>query len=301
MKSFQFSVASGGLATRTAWLDLARRAEGEGYHALHVNDHAHQVLSPFPALAAAAAVTTTLRLGPRVANLAVRHPVQLAQDVAALDVLSDGRAELGVGAGWHVEDSRTTGAAFGHGAERRARFTEALDVLDPLLRGETLAWQGSHYQAVVTTALTLRQDRVPLCVGAGGPRMLELAARRADVVSVTGRTRPGGGLDESDLTPERLDDKVSILRAVGGDFDLHHVVWECMITPRPGAVIAAYAAGMGIDEQRLLSMPGLLIGSVEQVVEQVVERRERWGINQVSVPDSCVAQFAPVVARLAGR
>ncbi|MEU2608417.1 TIGR03621 family F420-dependent LLM class oxidoreductase [Streptomyces albus] len=306
MKPFVFSLVASDTTTGRDWLELARRAEGDGYHALYCNDHLHQSLTPFAALAAAAAVTSTVRLGPRVANAGLRHPVGLAHEAATLDLLSEGRAELGVGAGWLARDHHTSGARFPDGATRLAAFTEALDILEPLLRGEKVTWRGEHYTAEVDTPFTtVTKPRIPLCVGAGGPRMLALAAQRADVVSITGRALPGGGIDVDDLGPERLDEKIAVIREAAGErmaeVELHHVVWECLVTPRPEAVTAAYAAGMGVTEDRLRQLPGLLIGTAGQVAEQLLERRERWGISQVSVPYSCAAAFAPVVARLAGR
>jgi probable F420-dependent oxidoreductase len=305
MNPFSFSLVADDNLTGAAWLDLARRAEGDGYQALYCNDHGHQALAPFPALAAAATVTTTLRLGPRVANADLRHPVQLAHEAATLDVLSDGRAELGVGAGWLADDYRASGARIAGGGDRMRRFAEALDILEPLLRGEKLSHRGEHYTAEVGTGFgVVQRPRVPLCVGAGGPRMLALAARRADVVSVTGRSLPGGGMDADDLMPERLDAKIAIVREAAGarfaGLRLHHVVWECLVSPRPKAVAAAYASGMGMTEDRLRQLPGLLIGTPRDVADQLVERRERWGLSEVSVPGSCAAQFAPVVALLAG-
>lgn len=303
---FTFSLVADDALGGSEWLDLARRAEGEGYGALYCNDHLHQSLAPFAALAAAAAVTSTLGLGPRVANVGLRHPVAVAHEAATLDTLSGGRAELGVGVGWFAQDFRGVGARFASGSERVDAFAEALDILGPLLRGEKVSYRGTHHSADVTTAFTLGgRSRIPLCVGAGGPRMLRLAAGRADVVSITGKSLPGGGVDMDDLGPERLDAKIAVVReAAGGrtsDPKLHHVVWECLVTPRPEAVVSAYCSGMGVDEKRLRQLPALLVGSARQVAEQLVERRERWGISQVSVPGACAAQFAPVVSLLAGQ
>lgn len=303
---FEFSVASGGEPSAAQWRDLVRATEDLGYTALHLNDHLGQPLAALPALAAAAAVTSTLRLGPRVANNDLRSPVLLAHEVASLDLLSGGRAELGVGAGWLPADYRGTGIPFDAGPRRAARLIEAFGVLDALLRGGPVSFHGEHYQVEVDEPLaTVQRPRVPLVVGAGGVRLLTFAARHADGVSITGRTLADGGLDSADLEPERLDAKVGVVRAAAGprlpELRLHHVVWECMVTPRPEALLAAYAAGMGVTPERLGQLPGLLLGSVPQIVDTLVERRERWGLSSVSVPAAAVRQFAPVVAALAGR
>jgi hypothetical protein len=110
-------------------------------------------------------------------------------------------------------------------------------------------------------------------------------------------------VDPQDLEPEVLDRKVRLVRDAAGDRDvrLHHVLWECLVTPRPDALLAAYAAGMGVTVERLRSYPAMLLGSVAQVVETLIERRERWGLSSVTVPASSLHTFAPVVAQLAGR
>ncbi|MER7276909.1 TIGR03621 family F420-dependent LLM class oxidoreductase [Dactylosporangium sp. NPDC000244] len=307
---FTFSVATGGETSggpsSKAWLELARSVEGLGYDALYLNDHVEQPLAALPALAAAAAVTTTLRLGPRVANNDVRSPVLLAHEIATLDVLSDGRAELGLGAGWRAEDHRAAGIRFDDGPRRAARFAESVAVVDRLLRGEPLSYTGAHYTVELTEPfVTVQRPRIPLTVGAGGPRLLRLAAEHADTVSLTARSLPGGGADEADLDPARLDEKVAVVRAAaaahGRSPRLHHVVWECMITPQPGPLLEMYAGAMGITVAQLRAQPSLIIGSVESVTEDLLARRERWGLSSVSVPHTALQHFAPVVAALAGR
>jgi len=302
---FEFAVATGGTASRAEWLDLVRAAEDLGYTAIHLNDHVAQPMAPLAALGTAAAITSTLRLGARVFNNDLRSPVLLAQETATLDVISDGRAELGLGAGWLAGDYRAAGVAFDSGPMRAARLMESVRVLGPLLRGEALSWNGTHYHVEIATPMTIVQKpAIPLTLGAAGPRLLAFAARHADAVSITARSGPGG-LTESDLTPQRLDEKVALIRAAAGDridrLRLHHVVWECMVTPRPEAVLNAYASAMGVPAAHLRERPGLLIGSVSQLVETLLARRERWGLSSVSVPDGSLRSFAPVIAALAGQ
>jgi probable F420-dependent oxidoreductase len=295
MTPFAFGVVSTGEPDRHAWLELARTAEGLGYDALYVTDHVHQPLAPFPALAAAAAVTERLRLGPRVLNLAIRNVTLIAHELAALDVLSGGRAELGIGAGWLRDDALATGGRLAPAGSRVQRLIDAFGALDALLRGEPVDG-GEPFR-------TVQRPRPPITIGGAGPRLLTFAAEHADLVSITGASPTGDGLDEADLSPERLDEKVAWIRRAAGaraaGLPLNHVVWECMVTPRPMQLLDAYAAAMGVPAARVRELPALLIGSVEQVAEILLARHERWGLTSVAIPAQALEQFAPVIARLA--
>jgi probable F420-dependent oxidoreductase len=170
--------------SRAALVDRARRAEDLGFDVVQTADHLDEVLPPLLTLATVAGATTTLRLGTLVVNNDLRHPVVLAREAAALDLLSDGRLELGVGAGHSEPEYRSAGLPFDRPGVRIARLGESLTLLDGLLRGDEVTLAGDHY--AVTGARVhprpVQGPRPPLLVGGGGPRLLALAARTADVV-----------------------------------------------------------------------------------------------------------------------
>ncbi|SFJ02756.1 probable F420-dependent oxidoreductase, MSMEG_2516 family [Streptosporangium canum] len=297
---FSFSLATPGVPSATEWRDLVRRAEDLGYDGVALNDHVGQGLEAITALASAAALSTRLTLALRVANLSLRNPVELADAALSLDALSGGRFQLGVGAGWLASDAIATGSRPYTRAERLLRVTEAIEILGTLLRGQALKYTGTCFTAEVAEPLgTPVTGRVPLTIGAASPRMLTLAARHADIISIMVRSTWQGGIDVADLEPERLDEKVRrIAEAEAGretKAPRNHVVWECLITPRPEPVIQAYATAAGKTPERLCSSPGMLIGSPAQVAEELLRRRDRWGLTDVTVPAEAAKAFAPVL------
>jgi probable F420-dependent oxidoreductase len=305
-RAFRFAAASPGIADAHAWQELARAVEGLGYSTLLVSDHVHHDLAPLPALAAAAAATRTLRLGTYVLGLDFRNPVVLAKDLATLDVLSEGRLEVGVGIGWNGDDYRATGVPVVPAAVRAERFREAFAILKRTLAGESFSFAGTHFRVEEVGAVPapVQRPRPPLLVGGGRRGILGFAAREADAVSLAPRSADGR-LDEQDATPEAVDRKVGWIRAAAGarvaELELDHLVFECMVTPRPDEVVELYARGMGVPPERVRENPCLLIGSAGELVETLERRRARWGISHVAIPADAAGAFAPVVDRLAGR
>lgn len=300
---FSFSLATSGVASAAEWGDLIRQAEDLGYDGIALNDHVGQGLEPVTALASAAALSTRLTLALRVANLSHRNPVELADVALSLDALSGGRFQLGVGAGWLASDGIATGYGTCTPTERFRRVTEALEILGPLLRGQAVSYVGKSFVVDVAEPLgTPATGRVPLTIGAASPQMLALAAREADIISIMARSTWQGGIDTDDLEPERVDEKVGMIATAEAGRETkarrNHVIWECLITPRPEPVIRAYAAAAGKTPERLCSSPGLLLGSPTQVAEELLRRRDRWGLTDVTVPAEAVKAFVPVLTLL---
>jgi probable F420-dependent oxidoreductase len=303
---FRFSAASGGEATLREWQEAAREVEALGYAALFVTDHIHQPLSPLPAVAAAAAVTTELRVGTYVLGQDLHHPVVLAKELASLDVLTDGRLEVGFGAGWLHADYTRTGIPYRDGPERAARFEEAFSVVKGALTTPDFSFAGKFFTFGEAGCVppSVQRPHPPLLVGAARRRLLSFAAREADAVSFCLRSTKEGGMDEEDASPDSLDEKVGWVREAAGaraaELPLDHLLFECFVTPNPAPILEAFAAGMGMSPDRVRDVTCMLIGTTDEVVETLLERRERWGISEVRVPLLAARSFAPVVERLAG-
>jgi probable F420-dependent oxidoreductase len=300
---FRFCVATGGAGTAAGWRNLVCKVESLGYDLLAVTDHIDQPMAPFTALATAAAHTTTLRLGSYVLNHALRGPVVLAKEFASLDVLSGGRAELGLGVGWRESDYTQAGASFESRPQRFERFTEYLDIVTRLLAGSVVTQRGRHFSVSEARCVPSPvQQPIPLLMGGSRRRMIELTARHADTVSIAPTTRADGR--RAAFRDVEIDERIRRVhaaaagRSVPPEIDL--AVHECQVLPRPHAVIARLSAHHGIRSDRIDSIPSFLIGSAEHVTEVLLARRERWGASRVTIPESAVDMMAPVVARLSG-
>ena len=301
-RGFRFGVVTtdGSTASRTQWADYARTVEALGFSTLHVADHFGNTTVCTPRLAAAAMVTTTLRLGSYVYDNDFRHPVLLAREAAEIDLLSDGRLELGIGAGWAKREYDMVGIPFDPGPVRADRYEEAVDIIRRLHLGQTLTQTGVHYR-LQECALAVEpvQRPIPLLLGGGGPRMTRFAGRHADIVGFVPRSLPGGGLDPEDFTAAALDAKIAQLDSVSAE------------RPDGGAergVLAFYTGATADDIARdgdwtspdtMANGPYALIGDTEQIVDTLLSRRERWGLTFWTCWEEDLELMAPVVARLA--
>lgn len=308
MHPFRFGIQCKGAADAAGWRALARKVEDLGWSTLTMADHFDEQLAPIPALMAAADATTTLRLGTMVMANDYRHPVVLAKEAATLDLLSGGRFELGIGAGWMTADYEAAGIALERPGVRIGRLAEALAVLRGLWADGPFSYDGDHYQV---TALEGRPSPhtpggPPVVVGGGGERVLRLAAREADVIALNVRL-DAGVIDERafpDGTPESTDRKVSWVREAAGErFDrlqLQARVHLAMVTNDRAAVIDELAPAFGLTPQQAAGTPHALVGTVDEICDQLIEQRERWGISYLGMSADQLDAFAPVVARLAG-
>jgi probable F420-dependent oxidoreductase len=241
------------------------------------------MVPPLVALDAMAAATTRLRVGTFVLNNDLRHPVLVARDAAALDLLSEGRLELGIGAGHAEPEYAALGVPFDSAAERVARLEEAVGILRSLFDGDTVTVAGSHYE--VRDQRLTPQRRPSLLVGGNGDHVLAIAARMADIVGFTGlgRTRSDGQQHDTDWSRGQIDRKVGVVRAAAGerydDLELNVLVQHIEITPYRRSVIEAIAARVDGDVEQMMIAPYLLIGTIEQIVEQLTDARDRWDFS----------------------
>ena len=310
MRPFRFGINVRTAGSAAEWADKARKVERLGYSVLLVPDHLAELLAPFPALAAAAAATTRLGVGTGVLNNDLRHPLLTAREAATLDVLSDGRLELGIGAGHMQSEYAQMGLAFDAGATRVERLAEAVVIVKRLLEGEAVSFAGRHYRVTAHTLhpRPIQRPRPPLFIGGNAPRLLAVAAREADIVGLTGIAFRRGGAqpDVSDFRAAAVDERVRLLReTAAGRFEqleLNALVQRVIVTDdRHKAAQELTARWPHLTADDLLASPYVLLGTVDQLVDNLRARRDRWGISYVMTHEPFMDALAPVVARLAGR
>jgi probable F420-dependent oxidoreductase len=303
---FRFGIQCRGPADAAGWRDLARKVEDLGWSTLTLPDHFEDALAPTPALMAAADATTTLCVGTMVYANDFRHPVVLAKEAATLDLLSEGRFELGIGAGWMTTDYARSGLTLDRPGLRIERLTEALAIMRALWSDGPHSFEGAHYRIRDLDGLpkpcTPGGPRV--VIGGGGERVLRMAATHADVVSVNVNLA-AGVIDSRAFgfgTPDATDEKVGWLRDAAGERDpeVQVRVHLAAVTDDRDGLIDQLAGGFGLTPEQARETPHALIGDVHQICDQLVERRERWGISYLGLSADQLEAFAPVIARLAG-
>jgi probable F420-dependent oxidoreductase len=287
---FRFGVVSALARSGREWADKARRVEDLGFATLVMPDTLQRTLSPFPALAAAAVATRTLRVGTYVVAVDYRHPVMLAKEAATLDVVTDGRFELGIGAGRPdaAADLAMLGERFASGATRVARLSEALGIVKPLLLGETVTSQGRHYTVEKAAVSPLPIQRpLPILVAAGQRQLLTIAAREADVIALG--VGPG-------TTDAEVSERIGWIREAAGDrWDTIELNLNLMAVA--GRVPRFLQMTMGEAARRLADSDAIpvLKGSVEQMGERLQALRERFGFSYFVVGEDLMDVLAPVV------
>jgi len=309
VKPFRFGVNVRTAGSGADWADKARKVEALGYSVLCVPDHLAELLAPLPALAAAAAATKHLRVGTAVLNNDFRHPVLLAREAATLDVLSDGRLELGLGAGHMQSEYEQVGLPFDPGATRVERLEEAVVIVKRLLEGEPVTFGGRHYRVTGHTIhpRPIQRPRPPVFIGGNAPRLLTVAAREADIVGLTGITFRRGGKepDVSDFRASVVDERVRLVREAAGDrsLELNALVQRVIVTDdrRKAAEELAVGRWAQLTPEEILESPYVLVGTVDRIVEDLQARRERWGISYITTHEPFMDALAPIVARLGGR
>ena len=307
-RPFRFAVEEHRAASAREWREKARRSESLGYSTLYLPDHFGDQLSPVAGLMAAADATTKLRVGSLVFDNDYRHPVVLAKEAATLDLLSDGRLDFGLGAGWMASDYEQTGIPLDSPGTRIERMAEALEIIKSFFAGGSVSFAGKHYRidGVEGSPSPVQKPHPPIILGGGGRRMLSLAAREADIVSINYKLTEGRinrNLVRTGLA-EATDEKLAWIKEAAGDrfsqIELCATVFVASVTDDRDGTAAAFAAGIGAEPREVLEMPHFLIGTTEQMIEDLQVRRERYGISYVVVPDSAFESLAPVVERLTG-
>jgi probable F420-dependent oxidoreductase len=297
--------------SRSELAERARRIEALGYATLTLPDHLTDRIAPMPALVCAAEATKTLRVGTNVLNNDLRHPVLVAREAAAVDVLTDGRFQLGLGAGSMRSEYDQAGLNFDKGGTRVERLAEAVTIIKRLLQGEELTFAGRHYRITGHTIapLPVQRPHPPILIGGNGPKLLALAAREADIVGFSGLTFRSGGAVPPDVSGWRMssvDERVRRVREAAGKqrydrLELNALVQRVIVTDDRRAAAEDLTGLAGLTAEEILHSPYVLIGSVDQMVEDLRTRRTRWDISYYVIHEPYIDAFAPVVARLAGK
>jgi probable F420-dependent oxidoreductase len=303
MKPFRFGV-SGGRATRAEWLDLARKTDDLGYSTLLLPDHFGRQLAPLHALLAAAMHVPRLRVGTIVLDNDFRHPAVLAKEAATIDLITDGRLELGIGAGWMEADYRASGLPFDAASTRVARLTEAVHLLKAFFDAEgSITFDGQFYKLDGLEPFPRRKPK--LLIAGTRRRMLQLAAREADIVGLEDHQFAERATGVQHINVADSVEQVAIVREAAGarfnDLELNVFVARTEVTDHRAGAVDQLAAQLRLTPSQIDASTSFLLGSVEAIVDRLQERRERLGISYIMIFDRVMDAFAPVVARLAGK
>jgi len=307
-RRFRFGIEMMAPLPQLSWADSARRVESLGYSTLVVPDHFHEGLGPIAAMTAAAMATTTLRVAPMVLNTDLRHPAVLARELASIDILSSGRLEVGLGAGYNPADYRRSGIPMDPPGARVDRLIEHVEVLKSLWSDTATTFAGQHYMIddLPGTPKPFTPGGPLLLIAGGGKRLLRFAAQRADIVGVN-VSLPSLPDDASarDGLPDSIDAKFERIRAdAGGRFgDLEFNAWlaVCRVTNDATSLSAQLSARFGAPTDEVLQSPFILVGSAAEMIDRLEQRRQRWGYSYFVVQQDQLDAFAPVVAALSGQ
>jgi len=309
-RKFRFGIMCSHAASATDFREKARQAEALGYSTLFVPDHfVDHPLAPMPAMAAAAAVTDTLRVGSLVLGNDYKHPVVLAREAATLDLLSGGRVELGLGAGWMTADYEKAGLELDRPGVRIDRLGESVKIVKGLMGDGPFTFHGEHYTVsdLDGEPKPVQRPHPPFIIGGGAPKILGLAAREAAVVGVNANLRGGVAISDDaarSMTGPATDQKMAWLREAAGerfdDLEIQSFVGFTTFTDDRRSLAEMMAGSFGVSPEEALETPVVLAGTLEEMIDDLYARRERWDMSYVVVGVDVMEQFAPAVAKLAG-
>jgi probable F420-dependent oxidoreductase len=308
-RKFRFGVQTGGATSAQEWVEKARKIEALGYSTLYMPDHFIETpFAPMVGIAIAAEATDTLRVGTLVLGNDYKHPAVLAKEFATLDVLSDGRVEAGVGAGWLKVDYDALGFPYDSPGTRIERLGEALAILKGAWGDGPFSLEGRHYSVRDYDGVPkpVQKPAPPILVGGGGPKLLRLAGREADIVGINPNMRAGEISRDAahDSVAEMTKQKIEWVREGAGDrfddLELQIRYFMTSITEDRRALADAVAPGFGLEPDVALESGMALVGTVDECCDLLVRRRDQWGVSYVVLGDDQYEVFAPVVDRLAG-
>jgi probable F420-dependent oxidoreductase len=305
-RPFRFGVEMMGPFAGMSWAESARELESLGYATLFAPDHLDEGFGPITAMATAAMATSTLHVATAVFAADFRNPAVLARELATIDVLSEGRLEVGIGAGYQVDDYRGAGVTMDRPGVRVSRMIEHVKVLKGLFADGPLDFDGEHYKidGLDGTPKPYTPGGPPIFVAGGGRRMLTFAARHADIVGINPSLPSSAAREDGspDGLPERIDEKLEWVREAAGSrfasLEIHGWLQHVAVTDDAPAAAAEVARAAGVEAADVQASPFVVIGSVDEIVERLHERRERWGYSYFTIQQSSAQAFAPVLERL---
>ncbi|MDQ1508786.1 MAG: hypothetical protein QOG50_630 [Actinomycetota bacterium] len=280
-----------------------------GYSSLLVSDHLGDQLALIPALAAVIDATTSIRIGALVACNDFRHPVMYAKELATLDLLSNGRIDWGIGAGWLASEYEKAGLAFDRPGVRVDRLREAVAVMKGLFGDEPVTFEGAHYRirGLNGTPKPRQRPHPPLLVAAASKRLMSFAAREADIIGIAPSisARQVGSRPPLRSVEAAVDEQIEWIRVAGGDrcadIELNMVAFPLAVTDDAAAAAARLSPAVGLSPDEVLRSPHIWIGTPNEIATSLERHRERWGISYWAIPAHALDRVAPVVERLAGR
>jgi probable F420-dependent oxidoreductase len=320
-RPFKFAVRSSQTGSGREWKDKARQVEDLGYYAWHMSDHVmgpgeataatgHPPtnVAPVPGLMAIAGATERLRVGSRVMCMDYHHPVVIVREAATIDLLSDGRLELGLGAGWLVGEYEAIGMPFDPAPTRIERLEEMVHLAKALFADGPVSFHGKHFfvEGFEGSPRPVQRPHPPIAIGGGSKQVLQLAAREADIVSFNYDNRSGvlGAAGIHTATASRTAQKVQWVREGAGDriddIELEIGTYFNVLTDDARGVGEEMGGRFGLSTEEMLTHPHALIGSIDGICEELERRREAYGIAYVTIGADAAEAFAPVVERLAG-
>ena len=308
MGAFRFALQASRAASPGAWRELARKAEDLGYSPLYVPDHLDDQWAPAVAVTVAAEATRTLRVGTLVLDNDFRHPVVLAKEAATLDVVTGGRFEFGIGAGWLRADYEQSGIPMDQPSVRVARLAESLAIMRAMWRDGSATFEGEHYRVTAApgTPAPVTPGGPPLVIGGGSRRILSLAGEHADIVSVVPSLTAGhiGPEVAAQAVGEKYAERVRWAREAAGaravDLELQCWTVTVRVVPNASEVVESTAPLFGLTPDQLRATPIALIGTAGEIVETLRKRREEFGFSYVVVHEAEMDALAPVIAEVAG-
>jgi probable F420-dependent oxidoreductase len=319
-RPIRFGFTGGASSKRDKLLESARAVEALGYSTFGLADHFVRPFAPLIAGQAVADATSTLRITQTVLAQDFREPAVLAKELATLDVLSEGRLQIGLGAGWLRQEYEDAGMRFDTASIRIERLEETAIILRGLFGDEPFSFEGQHYAIsnLMGVPTPIQRPRPPIMIGGGGRKLLSVAARQADIVQLMPSNRGGGtGLDPTQFSAAAIEEKVGWISAAAGsrleEIELSAQLLACVVTDRPDEHLADFAAriaavtermgGARIDlgEDELRRSPIVAVGSLDEVCERLIDTRDRYGITYFAAPiDAKPEVLGPVIKALQG-
>ena len=305
-RPFKFGAKATKAGSAKEWADLAKQAEDLGFVSFQMDDHFGNQLAPVPAIMAAASATSSIKVGPLVAGVDFRNPVVFAKEAATIDLLSEGRFMMALGAGWLKDDYAIAGIGQDDALTRIERLGEAIDVMRGLWGEGKFSYKGKHYTVAEVDGKPAPVSDIPILVGGGGEKILSLAAQKADIVGINPKivARSINPKSMATAAADVVDQKLAWVKAAAGDrfddLELQMQVFVTAVTDDPAPIAENLSKAFGLPPEVVLQAPYFQLGTIDSIVENLQGLRERWGISYIAFQQDATATVAPIVERLAG-